>query len=650
MAQPTSEGDRDFPMLLLLVFGLCAGSIASGLNRQRAVLEQRILAWSEAPLTVAGVQAARFRGPARTASSDSLARCALVSIMIRGANRARPYARAFLLLCLGIGAYPALARRFGPARHWPRAGLMIAAIVLAVAGLGLGVSVPAAWPRVAVVPALGLSAADLVAAAVLAVLALAAPSSRGRKLQHGPAFKSPAGDGEGILVGAANPGILPGHARWIAAAAGSIELPFSRLSCGVTILGEKGSGKSRLLFAIHDAIRARYPQVPILIHDPKGEWYRTYYDPKADLYFAPHFKGSAVWSLWRDFKAVPELRHQLIAATVHAHPVQNGSFWMDQAVDLLDASIDPESFLATALRLSEYPRRHADDKFALSVFGTARLGFLDLAKVEAMATALARSKKPKARSIDDFLNLPGRIFLLNDPSCSPQQQGSFSLFLSAFLLRVLSMPDVPAGTLRAVAIVDEALTFNLPPDVERRVYALCRSKGLCVITGAQRLPDSHRDERGEWDTAEYIFALKVVNQHSQQALSRRAGSLVFKETATSTSKGAGGRTHTRSEHTERFDAIPPEQFGRLAPREFILFHDQGLVTGKTADVTRSQRPMTLPKFDAREDVRQLSATLLGNPREAQCELSPSAEAKSNTTRSATSEARSSPPSEPSTPG
>ena len=38
---------------------------------------------------------------------------------------------------------------------------------------------------------------------------------------------------------------------------------------------------------------------------------------------------------------------------------------------------------------------------------------------------------------------------------------------------------------RAVAIIDEALTFHLPPDVDRRIYALCRSKGLCIIAGAR---------------------------------------------------------------------------------------------------------------------------------------------------------------------
>ena len=202
------------------------------------------------------------------------------------------------------------------------------------------------------------------------------------------------------------------------------------------------------------------------------------------------------------------------------------------------------------------------------MFGTARLGFLDLVKVERMSSLSG----PDARSIDDFLRWPGRIFLLNNPSCASEQKGAFSLFLSAFLLRALSLPDVPAGTLRAVAIIDEALTFNLPPDVDRRIHTLCRSKGVCIVAGAQRLPAREQHERGEWRNAEYAFAMKCVDQDTQRELSRRAGSLLFrrmaKSTTTSPAKHGSGSSRTTSEQDARQEAVPPEHFGRLAPREF----------------------------------------------------------------------------------
>ena len=224
-----------------------------------------------------------------------------------------------------------------------------------------------------------------------------------------------------------------------------------------------------------------------------------------------------------------------------------------------------------------------------------------------------------ARSVDDFLRWPGRIILLNNPACASEQRGAFSLFLSAFLLRALSMPDVPVGTLRAVAIIDEALTFSLPPDVDRRIYALCRSKGVCIVAGAQRLPDRQQHERGQWRNAEYTLAMKCVDQDTQRDLSKRAGSLLFqrmtKSTTTSSSERAAGPSFTRGEQDVSQEAIPPEHFGRLAPREFALFHDRGIVTGRTVDVAREQRDIVLPAYDLREDARQMSIGLIAQAAE-----------------------------------
>ena len=610
MAVPTASGDRDYGALMVLVLGLGSALVAGQLQRTQTALDARMNVWAAARVTVAGVQAQRVRSGISPASPGAIwARTALAA-GIRIADAARPHVAAFLLLSLLLGAYPWAVRSLGPPLHWRREVLLAAMALTGIAGAGSALAIPACWPGWAQLIGALLALPNLAAALAFGALACIAPRAGKQVLQHGPPFRSPAREGSAIRVGSPDSSILPGHARWLAGAAGPIEIPFSRLSCGLTILGEKGSGKSRLLFAIHDAIRAAHPAVPILIHDPKGEWYRTYYDAATDLYFAPHFKGSAAWGLWEDFRRAPELRHELIASTVNAHPDPNGSFWMDQAVDLLEAALDGDSFGNSARFLANFPKDHADDKFALSVFGTARLGFMDLAKVELMGSALAGGAA-QARSIDSFLNWPGRILLLNDPSCASQQHGAFSLFLSAFLLRALSMPDVPAGTLRVVAIIDEALTFSLPADIDRRIYALCRSKGICIIAGAQRLPSARNHERGEWETAEYTFAMKVMNQDTQKALSQRAGSLLFRERTTSTSTSRGGDSRTESQHDVRTDTVPPEHFGRLAPREFLLFHDRGLVTGRTVDVHRPQRSVAFPVFDARDDVRQISLQLLG---------------------------------------
>lgn len=602
------EGERDLGLLVAIIVGLAGAGLLAALKRQGSGFAERLRAHGAGAETVLGAQliTARDRSPLRTA--PSVVGFLALDGCVRMANRVRPMAPFFFTFSWLLGLYPLLSRRIGTARHWRREGLVLASAWMGAVGLGLAAGTPSSWHSVAIVLSGVLTFLNLAAALVFAGLAVGRPPAK-KQLEHGPSFCAPRVEGSAIFIGDAEPRIMPGHVRWLAGPAGSIGIPLSRLSCGLTVIGEKGSGKSRLLFRIHDAIRKLHPTVPILIHDPKGEWYRTYYNAERDLYFAPHFKGSAAWALWRDFAKAPELRHELLSATVNAHPDPNGTFWMDQAVSLLESSLSGDSFISAVQYLAKFPREHADDKFALSLFGTARLGFLDLAKVELMAATLGAGLT--ARSIDEFLRWPGRIFLLNDPSCASQQHGPFSLFLTAFLLRALSMPDVPAGTLRAVAIIDEALTFNLPPDVDRRIYALCRSKGICIVAGAQRLPDVRRGERGEWETAEYTVAMKVLNQESQQALSRRAGTVFFKQRTASESRAESGSSRTESEQDLRFDAVPPEHFGRLSPREFVLFHDRGLVTGRTLQASNAQRDLPTPEYDVREDVRKLSVELLG---------------------------------------
>ena len=594
MSKPEEDDGLVFVGLILLVF--VAWSVFRSAFSPTPALYARFAGRTEPPLTVVGARSDAAASPDR-ASPGRIAANALIT----AANRVRPGAALFTALCLLLGFYPRTAKRHGHAASWSTEALVGAGLVTGIAGLGGVLATPLAWPGIVQVLALLVAALNVLAASLCALL-VAQRGSEKRILDHGPTFVSPESTGPSILVGRADPAILPGHARWLARDRGEIRIPFDRLSRGITILGEKGSGKSRLLFAIHDAIRAQFPGVPILIHDPKGEWYRTYYNAQTDLYFAPHFKESWNWNVWKDFHGIPELRHALITAAVHAHPGSE-TFWMDQAVDMLGSAASHEDFEQAVIYLSSIPLKRPDDRFLMSVFGSARLGFLDIAKAQLMGGA------GHGLSIDDYLKFPGRILLLNDPSCADQQSGVFSLFLTAFLLRVLSMPDVPAGILRAVAIIDEALTFHLPPDVDRRIYSLCRSKGLCIIAGAQRLPDRNNGERGEWQNSEYIFAMKVIHQETQIALSKRAGTLLFRQQKESKSTSTGGSSRSESEQDSRQDAIPPEHFGRLDPRKFVLFHDRGIITGETVDVRREQRDTKLPAFDSLDAVTKISSRM-----------------------------------------
>ena len=99
-----------------------------------------------------------------------------------------------------------------------------------------------------------------------------------------------------------------------------------------------------------------------------------------------------------------------------------------------------------------------------------------------------------------------------------EQNGAFAIFLSAFMLSCLSQPDTSQP--RACVIIDEALTFHLPPAVEHALSAQARSKGLITIAGAQWLP---KDERRLLTRAEFIFGMKVGDLPTGKTLAALCG-------------------------------------------------------------------------------------------------------------------------------
>jgi hypothetical protein len=142
-----------------------------------------------------------------------------------------------------------------------------------------------------------------------------------------------------LVVGAFKSEIIPPDIReFITAKDGDkISLPTSLATSGISILGDPGSGKSRLMRRLHDEIRRLYPDIPILIHDPKGEWLRTYYDPATDLIFSPYDKRSVSWDIFSEIKNRPQLQSSIIATAVNQHhgDGDDNLYWINSAVDII---------------------------------------------------------------------------------------------------------------------------------------------------------------------------------------------------------------------------------------------------------------------------------------------------------------------------
>ena len=402
-------------------------------------------------------------------------------------------------------------------------------------------------------------------------------------------------DEQQIVVGAFEPDLLPADMRQFTAAekGAKISLPACLLTRGISILGDPGSGKSRLMRLLHDGVRRLHPDIPVLIHDPKGEWLRTCYDPANDLIFAPYDKRTVGWDIFADIKEHPQLLSSIAATAVNQHHgagIGENLYWVDAATSIVKEQLETSGDLMSFRDgLLQWRKDRKDDKTALSAYSSARPAVRDIATI-----ALAGGAGQK-RSMDDFLAHRGRIFLLNSPMQAEEQNGAFAIFLSAFMLSCLSQPD--ATQPRACAIIDEALTFHLPSAVEHALSAQARSKGLITIAGAQWLP---KDERRLLTRAEFIFGMKVGDLATGKTLAALCGQTIYDEQVKSETKAAGsvfggGTTHTGPQERHR-ELMPPDYFRCLPHRSFVLLHQAGVAPGYTANVAGEQRD-DIPAFE-----------------------------------------------------
>jgi hypothetical protein len=239
-------------------------------------------------------------------------------------------------------------------------------------------------------------------------------------------------------------------------------------------------------------------------------------------------------------------------------------------------------------------KREKDNVTFQSIYTTGLISFRDLSAIELL-------DNKEETSMRDYLNYPGNIFLLNNPGIASEQHGALSLFLTAFMMELLGQSDIKEGELRSAVILDEALTFHLPDDVERAVYTQSRSKGLCVIACAQRLPKG--GERGGWaDQSGHIFGMRSGDLETRQALAKRVGGITYREKEVS--RQIGDRTSSRSEQEieRQHDALAPEDW-TLKNRQFILFHESGIAPGEVRDINFSQRPdVEVLDYNPRSDI------------------------------------------------
>lgn len=157
----------------------------------------------------------------------------------------------------------------------------------------------------------------------------------------------------------------------------------------------------------------------------------------------------------------------------------------------------------------------------------------------------------------------------------------------------LSLPDVENSfKLNSLILIDEALTFKLPAEIETAIFTQCRSKGVAIVAGSQRIGAAAAGEITEWyQSANQIFAMKINNMATRKSLSERIGGLIFSEEEDEAIK------------ERQYAVMPPEKFGSIKATEFLFLHDEGLYPGKVRTIKAEQNQNIEPLiYKHRKDV------------------------------------------------
>jgi hypothetical protein len=423
-----------------------------------------------------------------------------------------------------------------------------------------------------------------------------------REVKHGAVFTpGKRSSGEGTEFAGFDLSVVPKIVRDFSHKSDKkMVLPYDRLSRTTVIIGDMGCGKTRLMFLLLKDIQKHYPDIPILIHDRKGEWLRTDYDKEKDLIFAPFDRRSFKWDIWNDFKTHPELRHSMISSAVASHAGginDHNKFFTDSSIELLKDNSRGDNLETLRNFLFNYKQTTGKVNPGASILSSALPGLRDLATIQL-------AKSDKIFGIDYLLKHKGKIFMLNSPLCDAEQEGCFALMLSAFFMQAISLPDVPTGELRAFVLLDEALTFKMPPKVELAVYTLCRSKGLAIIAAAQRLPDKQANESGMWaDFNNQMIVMKSKNSATNELLSKKIGTITYDERQESFSTGEKNNSSRTSSKTQREHAIMrPEDFSLLQNRQVIYLHEDGYGAGTVLNSHGTQSDAPPFEYVDRTDV------------------------------------------------
>lgn len=155
----------------------------------------------------------------------------------------------------------------------------------------------------------------------------------------------------------------------------------------------------------------------------------------------------------------------------------------------------------------------------------------------------------KTFSVSQFLNSDMRI-ILNGSEAT--MSAYFNAFISAVVDEMLRMPDTETDF--TFLLFDEYLTFHISEVTRSKIHTMIRSKGGCLVSGLQFLPDDQKEKKQIIDSSKFCTVLFNLPDSSTMHHYRDEWVVEYKEPEKSTTRDKFGNVTGISVSTQERSA------------------------------------------------------------------------------------------------
>lgn len=361
------------------------------------------------------------------------------------------------------------------------------------------------------------------------------------------------------------------------------------------VVGRPGTGKTTLLNQVLEVLRKRKSKV--IIHDFKGDYLSTFYDPNTDIIFNPIDTRTINWCLFSEVEMQPDI--DSIAASMIPESFREDRFWIDAARDVFASILyylkttKQESnrdiwkhVTLTEQEMIELMRAAVDQgvEYAKKAQGYLQ-GYEKGSKVASDVLSTMRqytncfqymTHLESAFSIKKWLenDKASFVFITNYANVRDTLKPALSLFVDLTLKHLLSLPE--SHDRRVFFILDEFASLQRLSSVVRALEQ-GRSKGASVWIATQDIGQlqklyGHETASTITNTCNTIVSFALNDPNSCEFMSKVFGETEILETDETFSMGPknyrDGLNITRRRKIER--VVLPSQFTILRDLECYL--------------------------------------------------------------------------------